>query len=938
MFPFQSQPEPRPTFEDVFFAHYVRLREWALQLTGRDRTESEDLIQELYVRIAGSGPIGEHIENAEDYLFSILRNLYYARIRRARAIDDLSIVDYDSAKRGLRAVDRQGILFIREDLHCVCDYLCGRKESSRAASIFILRYFLGYFPHEVMKVVQATRVAVDKAIQAIRREARLDLERPGVLRQMRKRKDPRVRVAWSADDSLGLFAALREKIFRSRTGDCFSLDALKERYSRPGCCFTTAELAHLVSCSGCLDRANRLLGLPLLEERSPDEVVRRDTPSGPRGQAGASPTLILSHPRQRRGDAQNLRRKMSRCLEEVKQHRPRRLVIAVDGDIRASQKVTASHSELRAELRPMEKPAFIEVLSEQNVCLAFVMVQALAPEGGLRQMREIELSDGRRMSVAISFTSESPTIQVIYSDPLIAQEDTPDADSTLAHLSGVAALEHVSPLFSSWQLQSGGMAEQLRRRIGRIFSSDMNMLLASAVLLGLCSIACFLFWVRSGPGISPQVLLSRAEQSDAATSRTEQAQVIYQRVRISGRGQVLERSIYRDPRKRLHFRQEHLSPSEKSLKDELSLAGVSWDDPLSAAAYQEWHDRAHITRDTVQETGRNLLTLTTTVSGQAVAKESLTVRESDFHPVARGIVFHDQGQGTATIEIAELSYAVIDAGSLSPELFADPTTSSTTPPVAILPPVVPLPSRAELDLTELLVREKLHELGADLGEDIHITLSPRSVEVSGVASTGELARSIRASLYSMPHVVLALHTPQELRAASVRTMENNLEGSPSNLQPPLLNDLLKQEFPNESERTARVNQLLAEADQCGMRSQALNVLLQRYHTLDNPTVKMIAEDHLRALAQCSGFISGWVDSLPQDTDAQQENPQGLVQSSSPAGMGAELAEVSRGIEDDLSELLVVHSEQGASPRSAAAVVASCRQRLKTIQKIIAALR
>jgi hypothetical protein len=38
------------------------------------------------------------------------------------------MVDYDSAERSLRAVDRNGILFIREDLYRVCDYLCERNQ------------------------------------------------------------------------------------------------------------------------------------------------------------------------------------------------------------------------------------------------------------------------------------------------------------------------------------------------------------------------------------------------------------------------------------------------------------------------------------------------------------------------------------------------------------------------------------------------------------------------------------------------------------------------------------------------------------------------------------------------------------------------------------------------------------------------------------------
>jgi DNA-directed RNA polymerase specialized sigma24 family protein len=177
MFPFPPKPERCTSFEDIFFEHYSRLLEWALQLTRRDRSDAEDLVQELYVRFARLDTTPEHVENAESYLFSALRNLHHTRAKRARTsvVDDLSIVDYDSVHHGVRAVDRSELLSVRSDLYRICDYLCSRKDTSRSASMFILRYFLGYFPNEVMKVVQSSRVSVDKAIQAVRREAGLDL-------------------------------------------------------------------------------------------------------------------------------------------------------------------------------------------------------------------------------------------------------------------------------------------------------------------------------------------------------------------------------------------------------------------------------------------------------------------------------------------------------------------------------------------------------------------------------------------------------------------------------------------------------------------------------------------------------------------------------------------------------------------------------------------
>src|ERR1700729_3815833 len=98
MFPFQSKPDPHQTFEGIFFEHYSRLLEWALQFTRGDRSEADDLVQELYVRFARLDTAPDHIESVENYLFSVLRNLHSARVRSARtsAIDDLSIVDFDS--------------------------------------------------------------------------------------------------------------------------------------------------------------------------------------------------------------------------------------------------------------------------------------------------------------------------------------------------------------------------------------------------------------------------------------------------------------------------------------------------------------------------------------------------------------------------------------------------------------------------------------------------------------------------------------------------------------------------------------------------------------------------------------------------------------------------------------------------------------------------
>lgn len=930
MFSIQSRPGSSTTFENVFFQRYTRLSEWALQLTAGDRTEAEDLVQELYVRIAGIGPVHEHIQSAEDYLFSMLRNLHYSRQRRASTsvIGNLSIADYESVEWSIRAVDRNGILFIREDLHQICDYLCRRKESSRAASVFILRYFLGYFPNEIMQVVRTTRANVDKAIQVIRREARLELERPGVLQEIAQKKESKRIPLREQNDSLGLFAELRRKLFRSCEGMCFKRSELANRYKQPGKVFNTSELAHLVSCSKCLDAANKELGLPELDERSPDETIDRNTPRGPSGSGGTSLMLL---PNRKSKKPQDMQKRMRRRLEEIKQHRPQRLFIAVDGEILASQKVTAEYSDLIAELNPASKLQYIEVLSEQNGCLAFVKVLPLVPAGELSQMQEFQLSDGRTMTVSISFVSKSPSVRVMYRDPLLAPAAAQEKEDAANIYAATEKWEGTPALQTLWQVGADNPLSAFWRKI------RMNPLLTSAMLFAVCSVVCFFLWTRGDSPISANAMLAHAEQSDTAVVKTNPGAVIYQKVRISSSGHSVEHAMYRDPQKRHHFKQQPLGDEDQRLKQKLSAAGVDWDDPLSAADYQNWHDRARGAKDTVAVTNGNLLKLTTAVANSEVVQQSLTVRGSDFHPVAREVVLRDGTQASTTVEVAELNYAVIDLSILSPAVFDD---AITRPEVLPVPPVLPhveaLPSAAELYMTELEVRQKLHELGADLGEDIHIVRTPRNVDVSGIISTDERAQTLKQSLYSFPHVELALRTPQEMKMTHLAQAQGpvNVSTVEQSLEPPLLDEFLKQQFPSESMRTSQVNRLLAEAGQCAMRARALNELLQRYHSLNDPAVRRLADDHLQALAESSAAIGNWMKDVPHSADAQQGDSEPV----SAMNRGAALVEASRGLEHDLTELVSTHSTEQTSSQNAAAIVVDSRWQLNKIQQMIVALR
>jgi len=299
----------------------------------------------------------------------------------------------------------------------------------------------------------------------------------------------------------------------------------------------------------------------------------------------------------------------------------------------------------------------------------------------------------------------------------------------------------------------------LWQRIAPLLPSNMNPLLTSALLFGFCSVVCLFLWTRSGPRISPQTLLTRAEQSDAAVSKTRSPGVIYQKVKISGSGHVMERAIYRDPEKKRHPKRQHLNPDDQWLKDRLNIAGVNWDEPLSAANYRDWRDSLPVKQDVVARTGNNLLTLTTsTYTSGPVLKESLTVRESDFHPVERTIELRDVG----AVEIAELNYDVMPWGAVNQDWFEPLSGSMSDVHPSLSVPMPRLLSDLELDSAELEARFVLNQLHGDTGEQIHVTRSASGVQVKGVVDTDQRKSQLVGRLLQVPHVHPSILSVEEI--------------------------------------------------------------------------------------------------------------------------------------------------------------------------------
>jgi DNA-directed RNA polymerase specialized sigma24 family protein len=65
--------------EDFFIERYEWLLSVALHLTGHDRGRAEDLVHDAFIRFTLTHPDPQSIQNLDGYLYTLLRNLSFAK-------------------------------------------------------------------------------------------------------------------------------------------------------------------------------------------------------------------------------------------------------------------------------------------------------------------------------------------------------------------------------------------------------------------------------------------------------------------------------------------------------------------------------------------------------------------------------------------------------------------------------------------------------------------------------------------------------------------------------------------------------------------------------------------------------------------------------------------------------------------------------------------
>jgi hypothetical protein len=455
--------------------------------------------------------------------------------------------------------------------------------------------------------------------------------------------------------------------------------------------------------------------------------------------------------------------------------------------------------------------------------------------------------------------------------------------------------------------------------------NQMSPIFTSTVIIAAAAFLLIWVWQRSDRSpVNAAQLLQRAVASDVAISQ-EQTGVIYQNIRITTSRAKVEHEIYRDPRGIRRRRPEPAKAETESVQHVMSTVGVEWDAPLSAASYREWHDRQTSVSDEVHKADGNLLTLVSKVPNNWIEEESLTVRASDFHPVARTIETRSYG----TIEIAEVSYAVLPWSGVNEALFeplGGPVHAGPVSPI-ILPS---LPTAAELDSAELSARLVLNQLHADEGEQITVTRTNHTVEVRGVVETDDRKREIVQKLWPLPHVKADILSLAELQSLPPdRTSTQSVQMQSVDVQSSPLEKYLDTQQERKTDVGTASQRLLDAALKVRQNTSELTNLKAKFAALDEPG----SQDSM-----VSQLTESYVGRLSAGLDAEAATLTALGFEDHPAASSSttnvDLAtEVNRN--ESLCRELIAGSSESARP--APEIVSEVYESIARIRLAVAAL-
>jgi DNA-directed RNA polymerase specialized sigma24 family protein len=746
-----------PTPESMFASKYTWLLRWALHFAHNDRAAAEDLVQDTFVRMLLSWDKLKQLYDLEPLLYSYLRYAYLDERRRGRSctFQSLSTIDSDTLAMSLRTSTSFDQIGIQNELRSILAFLLWRRRSAKFASIFLLRFFHGFFPEEIASICLATRHSIDLSLRHARAELKTYLLDPHQVHVPGRTRMPEFQHPNVAVPVLEFVDDLRREIFNSPRETCPSTLELERHYRAISLHSLESDLlAHIVSCESCLDKVTQFSSVPPPSARSLEDSlgsIRRGKDSKREISEKSSLARIMMQGKKR--------------MQEILEHYPSGLIIALNDEIAAVRDVSSPRAVLKVEKRSVETLCLVEVFSEQGLLLLTLPLVEHPPHSCPELKQDIALSSNRTLSLLVRFACDGASIEVVYEDPHFTDDFLQEL-----HASAVTYRNSETTTKSSMETDKAGSIihgpiglSRWRFLLQRVHVSVPRFTPLISILTTILIAISMLTWTRTNQGREHIHFHDSIENSVRAENnmRTEHSEgAIHQRLELQVSGKTLRRDIYRDVKGRRKVKKYEIDKDEQLLIAKLAEAGLDWNNPLSAVGFKNWHDHLIHADDQIEKMSSKFLVLTTNADSGIVRSESLTLRSDDFHPVAMTVLL----QNRESIEIAELSYNVVPWGPLSDSWFEPLERPTTSTPKNVVREPFPPPSsvtESQLDLASLSALLALQELHAET-ERLELTRLPEGIEVKGIVESESRKRQIDMRLRMIPHLLVDISSYKEL--------------------------------------------------------------------------------------------------------------------------------------------------------------------------------
>ena len=624
--------------------------------------------------------------------------------------------------------------------------------------------------------------AIYNKLKIARSEVTSYLETPGKLRVVNRDLPPQPTLSWNLLPAPELFSELRKSILQARLSPCLDPQLLLAHYRavapKPISC---SLLAHIVSCERCLSLVDRHFRRPTLQDREPLDCFGSSS-EGSNGGVDQKALKGLLAVRKRWG--------------KIREHRPRTLSIAVNGQIIAFHDVRAEHSKLSARIEPPENAKFVEVFSEQDVRFALLPVGEFPPGGSHERTQRVELSDDRWLELSLTFDGLGLNGQVEYFDPalaLLAAEEGPEESPAPVFPSDA----EVAPDRSRLRTLSAAFG----RLLGAMTPSPaFAWVFMIAILLGT---AGYLTYRRTAPPTDAVKLLNKSVESEAAALHGQTEHQVLRVEEVSLNGKVLDQGtvdLWKDGNgdrylRRLYDSQHRMLAAEwRNKSGELSSRRVPgsksvpggnhslamtefWDQDLSANAFSTLAGQAlrmHAVKEGYE------LTTDGPIEGHPQLVSAALVLNRRLQPV-RATLRVRAGSNVHELRFVQASYERKPRASV-PDAMFDPasyTGAHDLHPMAIHPPHLPVTGESAPTLAELqiAVLYQLNRLRVDTGEPIEVKRTEEGhIQVSGAIADDALRQQITSDLQALPNhelLDLKLFSPRELRMRAPRAPQTS---------------------------------------------------------------------------------------------------------------------------------------------------------------------